>query len=66
MRVLGVLPLWLDTILEQIVRGHRLQLAGRLDVVVETAPAESSTRRQHMCAAVGGLLRVDPAQLPVR
>jgi hypothetical protein len=37
MRVLGVLPLWLNTILEQIVCGHGLQLAGRLDVVVQTA-----------------------------
>jgi hypothetical protein len=37
MCVLGVLPLWLDTIFEQIVCGHGLQLTWRLDVVVQTA-----------------------------
>lgn len=37
MRVLGVLPLGLDAVLEQVVRGRGLQLAGRLDIVVQTA-----------------------------
>ena len=37
--VLGVLPLGLDVVLEQVERGGGLQLAGRPDVVVEAAHA---------------------------
>lgn len=39
MCVLWVFPLWLNAVLEQIVCGAGLQLAGGLDVVVQTATA---------------------------
>lgn len=46
MCVLGVLPLGLDTILEQVVCGRGLQLTGGLDVVVQTV-IQQMTRKQH-------------------
>lgn len=60
-RVLGVLPLWLDAVLEQVVRGARLQLAGGLDVVVQAAwvcggqvPRSSRGVTRDVCARCGG------------
>jgi anaerobic C4-dicarboxylate transporter len=46
MCVLGVLPLGLNPILEQVVCSGGLQLAGGLDVVVQTVE-QQVTRRKH-------------------